>query len=83
MTGTVVSQSGKAVTGASRSNVTPVAALAMKSIFSNCTRIFPGATRSSVFLTLPVSTAQRHHALKLDGRFANHLRVTGEKIEWK
>jgi len=32
---------------------------------------------------LPVSTAQRHHALKLDGRFANHLRVTGEKIEWK
>jgi AAA domain-containing protein/CHC2-type zinc finger protein len=27
--------------------------------------------------------ASCYRALKLDGRFANHLRVTGEKIEWK
>ena len=62
MTGTVVSQSGKTVTAAGRSSVTPVAALATKSNFWNCTRIFPGAMRSNAFLTLPVSTAQRHHA---------------------
>jgi hypothetical protein len=70
-TSTIPFRFGNGRTAHTVSNATRVAARATKLIFWNCARIFPGAMRSNVFLTLPVSTTQRSKSGCDDGKAEN------------